>query len=158
MNKKDMISHLEMTHTLFTNSTSCLAEEDSKYAPKEGMLTVSQHVAHVAQTIDWFMEPVSTGTGFDMAFEEIEKKIRKTTSLDSARQWLDNSIKSAVSFIEGQDEGYFTEPLPQGPIMGGEPKHSVFSALADHASHHRGALTVYSRLLGKTPKMPYGEI
>jgi uncharacterized damage-inducible protein DinB len=26
----------------------------------------------------------------------------------------------------------------------------------EHTAHHRGALTVYSRLLGKVPPMPYG--
>jgi hypothetical protein len=28
----------------------------------------------------------------------------------------------------------------------------------DHTAHHRGALTVYSRLLGKVPKMPYADM
>jgi uncharacterized damage-inducible protein DinB len=28
--------------------------------------------------------------------------------------------------------------------------------MVEHTAHHRGALTVYSRLLGKVPLMPYG--
>ena len=32
----------------------------------------------------------------------------------------------------------------------------IVAAMADHTSHHRGALTVYARLRGKTPAMPYG--
>jgi uncharacterized damage-inducible protein DinB len=39
--------------------------------------------------------------------------------------------------------------------MGGLPRHSVVSALMDHTAHHRGALTVYARLLGKVSPMPY---
>ena len=29
-------------------------------------------------------------------------------------------------------------------------------AMVEHTAHHRGALTVYSRPLGKVPPMPYG--
>jgi uncharacterized damage-inducible protein DinB len=39
--------------------------------------------------------------------------------------------------------------------MGGAPRLSVIGAISDHTAHHRGALTVYSRLLGKVPKLPY---
>jgi uncharacterized damage-inducible protein DinB len=39
--------------------------------------------------------------------------------------------------------------------MGGLPKHAIWTAVLDHTAHHRGALTVYSRLLGKVPAMPY---
>ena len=45
--------------------------------------------------------------------------------------------------------------LPPGPIMGGVPREAFVNGLADHTAHHRGALTVYSRLLGKVPDMPY---
>jgi len=27
--------------------------------------------------------------------------------------------------------------------------------MVEHTAHHRGALTVYSRVLGKVPAMPY---
>ena len=49
-------------------------------------------------------------------------------------------------------------PLPPGPIMGGQPRLAIFGALTDHSAHHRGALTVYSRLLGKVPPMPYMDM
>ena len=39
--------------------------------------------------------------------------------------------------------------------MGGQPVSDVFWGLVDHTAHHRGALTVYARLLGKVPPMPY---
>jgi len=48
-------------------------------------------------------------------------------------------------------------PLPAGPGVGGAPAMAVVYAIQDHSAHHRGALTVYSRLVGKTPIMPYGE-
>jgi uncharacterized damage-inducible protein DinB len=54
----------------------------------------------------------------------------------------------AHSFEEWQ------EPIASG-IMGGAPRAAIFSGMADHTAHHRGALAVYARLTGKTPEMPY---
>jgi uncharacterized damage-inducible protein DinB len=124
----------------------------------EGMFTVSQLIGHVAQTIDWFMEALTSENGFNMDFEGLEKRIRDVNSLESAMKWLNESYASAIAIIESKDETLLAEPLPEGPIMGGCPKYSVIGALIEHTAHHRGALTVYSRLLGKIPKMPYGEM
>ena len=35
------------------------------------------------------------------------------------------------------------------------PKGAAAQGLVDHTAHHRGALAVYARLVGKTPSMPY---
>ena len=48
--------------------------------------------------------------------------------------------------------------LPEGPIMGGLPRMAIFGAITDHTAHHRGALTVYARLQGVVPPMPYGDM
>ncbi|NJL28826.1 MAG: hypothetical protein HC897_13505 [Thermoanaerobaculia bacterium] len=39
--------------------------------------------------------------------------------------------------------------------MGGKPRAAIIGAIVDHTAHHRGTLTVYSRLLGYVPPMPY---
>jgi uncharacterized damage-inducible protein DinB len=49
------------------------------------------------------------------------------------------------------------EPIT-GEIMTGAPKMAVVGAIGDHTAHHRGALAVYARLLGKEPKMPYANM
>ena len=48
-----------------------------------------------------------------------------------------------------------SQTLPEGPVMGGAPRLAAVSAIVEHTAHHRGALTVYSRLAGYTPNMPY---
>ena len=40
-------------------------------------------------------------------------------------------------------------------MMAGAPRFAVIEGIQDHTAHHRGALTVYSRLLGMTPSVPY---
>ncbi len=38
------------------------------------------------------------------------------------------------------------------------PRFAIFSAITDHTAHHRGALTVYARLKGIVPPMPYMDM
>ena len=152
------ISEIKETFQFFTNSTSCLTEEDSGFSPKEGMFTVAQQVAHVAITVDWFLEPLVTGNSFDMDFESHWKTVLPITSLASARNWLKESIDRSIAKIESMTTEELSSPLPEGPVMGGQPKYTVMSGITDHTAHHRGALTVYARLLGKTPSMPYMDM
>jgi len=35
---------------------------------------------------------------------------------------------------------------------------AIFSAITAHTAHHRGALTVYARILGLVPPMPSMEM
>ncbi len=114
----------------FDRSTRVLEEGDSQFRPNEGTMTAAQQVAHVAQTLDWFVQGVSRPEGFDLDFERQAKELAAVTSLAAA--------------------------LPEGPIMGGQPMSNIVWGMIEHTAHHRGALTVYSRLLGKVPPMPYG--
>lgn len=141
---------------LFNRSTSVLEEENSDFAPRPEMMTVAQHVAHVAQTVDWFIEGAFVRTdGFDMDFEGHTRKVQSVKSLRAAREWFEKAIENAIRITESQSEEGLLSPLPPGLVMGGQPRLAIFAAMTDHTAHHRGALTVYSRLLGKTPKMPY---
>ena len=79
------------------------------------------------------------------------------TSLIAARAWLNKSFENAIQFFSTRNEAELSTPLPEGPVMGGAPIASVAGAIVEHTAHHRGALTVYSRLLGKVPPMPYGD-
>ena len=65
---------------------------------------------------------------------------------------------TAKSTIDAHSDEEWVAPLAPGPIMGGLPRFTIFGALTDHSAHHRGALTVYARLLGKVPPMPYMEM
>ncbi len=93
-----------------------------------------------------------------MDFETMDKQVRATTSLAAAREWMHRACSKAGQVIEAHTDDEWQAPLPPGPIMGGMPRLSIFGALTDHSAHHRGALTVYSRLLGKVPAMPYMDM
>ncbi len=158
MIKQGLFGQLAAMKEYFDRSTRVLEEGDSAFAPKEGMFTAAQQVAHVAQTIDWFMEGAFAEGGFSMDFENMTKQVHAVTSLAAAREWFERSCAAAKTVVDSHSDGDWMAPLPPGPIMGGQPRFIIFGALTDHSAHHRGALTVYSRLLGKVPPMPYMEM
>ena len=144
-------------YKFFTRTTSCFTDADSAFAPEEGMLTVSQQIAHVAHTFDWFIEGAFSESGFNLDFEKQEEKLRKVTSVEAARHWLEKSVEYALTMIEEKTDEELEALLPPGPVLGGMPRYSIGPAVTDHTAHHRGSLAVYARLLGRTPLMPYGE-
>ncbi|MGP8245955.1 MAG: DinB family protein [Bryobacteraceae bacterium] len=140
----------------FERSTRVLDEADSGFRPREGMMTVAQQVAHAAQTLDWFIEGASRPEGFDLDFEKHAKALASVTSLTAARQTLESAYGNAIQFLRSRSLEDLARPLPPGPVMGGQPIGDIVWAMVEHTAHHRGALTVYSRELGKVPPMPYG--
>jgi len=151
----DYANQILMSEKFFNSSTSVLQEADSGFRPKEGMMTVAQQIAHAAQTLDWFIEGASRAEGFDLDFEKHAKFLEAVTSLAAARKMLERAYANAVAFLRSRSQEDLAKPLPAGPVMGGMPVSDIVWAMVEHTAHHRGALTVYSRELGKTPPMPY---
>lgn len=151
----DFANQLVMSQKFFNTSTQVLTEADSSFRPKEGMMTAAQQVAHAAQTLDWFIEGASRPEGFDLNFEKHGKELEGVTSLTEARKWLDKAFANAVAYLRARTAEELAKPLPPGPVMGGAPISDIVWAMVEHTAHHRGALTVYSRALGKVPAMPY---
>jgi uncharacterized damage-inducible protein DinB len=158
MTKTEMLASLAMMKEYFDRSTRILEESDSAFAPKAGMFTAAQVVAHVAQTVDWFFTGAFAAGGFDTNFERMDREVRATTSLTAARKWIEKAFAGAKTAVESHTDKEWTALLPPGPIMGGQPRHVILGAIFDHTAHHRGALTVYSRLRDKVPPMPYMEM
>ncbi len=152
----DFANQIIASKDFFDRSTRVLEEADSGFRPKDELMTVAQQVAHVAQTFDWFVDGVSRPEGFDLDFEKHGREVNAVTSLAAARAWLDQAIAKAIAFCRSKTEAELAAPMPEGPILGGQPMGDIVWAMVEHTAHHRGALTVYSRLLGKTPPMPYG--
>lgn len=155
MDPRALAEQLRTFKSFFDRSAACLTEEDSSFAPVEGLMTASQMVAHVAQTVDWFLEGAFRPGGFDMDFEKLEARTAAVTSLTVAREWLDRSFEAAEKAILEHSAEEWSAPLPDGPVMGGAPRFAILGGINDHTAHHRGALAVYSRLRGHEPAMPY---
>jgi uncharacterized damage-inducible protein DinB len=149
------LAELQSAHEYFNRSSRNLTEAQSTFAPVDGMMTAAQQVAHAAHTIDWFLEGAFRPEGFDVNWEEQAKLVGSYTSLEQARAWFERAIATATAKVGLLSDAELLAPVADGPIMGGVPRIAVFSAITDHTAHHRGALTVYARLNGIVPSMPY---
>ncbi len=156
MNAEMLVTDLRSTKEFFDRSTRVLTEDDASFSPVEGTWTVAQQVAHVAQTVDWFIEGAFRTEGFDTDWEKLGAEVAGVRSLAEARAWLDRAFARAIEFIGARTPEELAQPLPAGEFMEG-PRFAIISAIGDHTAHHRGALTVYARLRGKVSAMPYME-
>lgn len=155
--KEGLIEQLKTQETFFLNTVSCLTEEDSGFKPKDEMYTVAQHVGHSAETVSWFLEGAFGDKGFDMSFENYEERMKKYTSFDECITQFKDAVAKGIELIQKVPDSELMAPIT-GQIMTGAPKMASVGAIGDHTAHHRGALAVYTRLLGKKPMMPYGEM
>ena len=149
------VAELESTEQFFNRSTRSLTEEHSGVKPAPDVMTAAQQVAHAAQTIDWFIEGAFRREGFDTNFQAHAKAIENCTSLTDARAWFAKAVAVAKATLSSKSNAELTAPIADGPIMGGAPRMAIISAITDHTAHHRGALTVYARVSGLVPPMPY---
>ncbi len=152
----DFATQILASRDFFERSTSVLEEADSEFRPHAEMMTAAQHVMHAAQTLDWFIDGVTQPGGFNLNFDEQAKSMKETKSLAAARACFTKACDRACNYLRSKTPEDLSRPLPPGPIMGGQPESEIVWAMVEHTAHHRGALTVYARMLGKVPPMPYG--
>jgi uncharacterized damage-inducible protein DinB len=156
MDGKQAADAIRTEQKFFLNVIGGLESKDGDFRPTPEMMTAAQQVQHVATTLDWFREG-AFGSGFEMDFEKLEAANRKPCTLDEAREALEASYERMIATMESKSAEEMMAPLPENPIFGPMPRIVIIHANSDHTAHHRGALSVYLRLLGKTPKMPYGD-
>lgn len=151
-----LIQELATTEEFFLRTTSTLTAEDGQFRPKDDMYTVTGHLDHVAVTVTWFMEGAFIRPdGFDMNFEAHIEASMAATDFTAAMDKLKAAFAAARGLIAEKSDVDLMTPMVEGPIMGGAPRLAVIAGITDHTAHHRGALAVYARLLGKTAPMPY---
>ncbi len=159
LNGEMVAKELESSLEFFLRSTRVLDEEDSGFTPAGELYSVAQQVAHTAQTLDWFREGAFGTSGWTMDFEKHDRETRAVTSLSEAREKLVTAMAELVARVRQLSDEEWASPFPaDDPIMPGAPRISAIFGIVDHTAHHRGALTMYTRLLGKTPLMPYMEM
>ncbi|MDJ0522943.1 MAG: DinB family protein [Planctomycetota bacterium] len=155
MANEQLVARLQAARAFFENTIACFEPEDGSFAPQEGMFTVAQHIAHTAHTIEWFLEGAFRPQGMDLDFAAQEKDVRAIEELEDALAWWNSANDQALEAVAGSAPESWSEPI-RGELMGGMPRESVIGGIVDHNAHHRGALSVYARLAGREPKMPYG--
>ena len=149
-----LVIQLENSCRYFKGTLSVFDEADSGFQPRPEMFTVAAHVRHVADTVDWFMEG-AFGSGWQMDFEAHVAHAHEATSLADEVAALERAYAAAIATVSDLSDAELFAPISDEAIMGGAPRAVVVNGIADHTAHHRGALSVYARLLDREPAMPY---
>ena len=95
------------------------------------------------------------GPGFDMSFDEYKAEMKKLISVEKAMEGLDTMYDEAIAMLEEATPEKLAADLPENPMVEKGQRYTVIFRNSDHTAHHRGALAVYLRMLGITPKMIY---
>lgn len=155
MTVDSLAGELQAVRKYFERTISIFEDDDSTFAPKPDMFTVAQQVYHVAQTIDWAVAG-AFGDGWNMDFEAHDHEVREVQSLTEAKAAFARAMENAEVVIRSQSEEALNSLFPDDdPILPGKPRRDLVGIITDHTAHHRGALAVYTRLIGKVPPMPY---
>jgi uncharacterized damage-inducible protein DinB len=157
MTPEILVSQLKASKEYLDRATRELTEEDASYAPDENSFTSAQQLGHIAQTVDWFMEG-AFGAGFNMDFENHDLQARNVKTMSDARAACTVSFDKAINTFSSKTPEELMELMPAGPVMCEQPKLTVVAGIVEHTAHHRGSLSVYTRLCGKVPPMPYMEM
>lgn len=150
-----LVHELESTRKFFATTISVFESADAGFAPQPEMYSVAGHIAHAADSVEWFIAG-AFGAGWDMDFEGMIARARAVTTLDEAKAMFAKAFADAILTVGPATDEQLHATIPNDTIMDGAPRLAVISGIVDHTAHHRGALTVYARLLGKVAPMPYG--
>ena len=148
------VEMVKMQQKFLGNILKGFTPDHGDFAPAEGMMTVAQQIRHIAQTMTWFRAGAIDGQ-FEMDFEKLEAQLREPVTFEAATAELDAAFADFIALLAPMSEADLMAPMVENPIFGPAPKVTAITAGSDHMAHHRGALSVYQRLLGITPVMVY---
>ena len=151
---EQIVIQLKTSHKYMKSTISIFDEDDAGFAPQPELYTVAGHVAHAADSVEWFVEG-AFGKGWNLDFDGLIAAARAVETLEEATAWLDRAFEKAIETFEAASEEDMAGTIPDERIMKGAPRSAIVGPIVDHTAHHRGALTVYARLVGKVAPMPY---
>lgn len=150
-----LIGELKATREFLLRGVSPLQEKHSGFRPHPGAFPIAGQLHHVAETVDWFVEG-AFGEGWDLDFAASVARAQSADSVTASLHLIEQAFDRVERVIAEADEAELEHEIPHREIMEGTPRYGIVAAITDHTAHHRGALSVYIRLLGLEPVMPYG--
>jgi uncharacterized damage-inducible protein DinB len=146
---------LRKSRQFLNNIIKDFKPEHETFRPTPDMWTVAQQIRHIGRCAYWFRKG-GFENHWEMDFEGEMKEMAKPVTLKAAIAELDSEYNALIAFLESVPPAVLAEPLEPNPIFPiGVPRSIVVDSLCEHTAHHRGALSVYLRLLGIKPTMAY---
>src|SRR5690606_37555263 len=117
MDKHLLDYELRSAQAFLLHTASVFDDRHADTAPWEGAFTVTNQLAHIALTLDWFVEGATRAEGFDMNFEDHYTAIYATKTLAEAREQLDRSFAQVREWLRNTSDAELSAPLPAGPVL-----------------------------------------
>jgi uncharacterized damage-inducible protein DinB len=130
---------------------AAVPEIHREYRPDPESRSALELAWHIVSSEIWLLEGIVNG-------QLAPEQARLPRHIRSVQDVIDLHRTSVPELLD-QVRQLGPEGLLRTMPFNAEDNPSIvyLSFLIRHTAHHRGALTVYARLLGKTPLMPYGE-
>lgn len=130
------------------------SDADLSLTPAEGSMTTAQQIHQICTSNNFLSKVLSTQPVDGSAF----KREFNVTTVDEALRSLlhiSNEVKAALETMPA--EAWTQEIEPFGPAWR-MTRGQVAYLMMEHEAHHRGQLTVYLRIAGKTPPVLYEPV
>lgn len=111
-------------------------EDQLGYTYKEGKMTISEQVLHIAGNINWLTGKYLNGTA---------PNNMKPQTKDGILTYLSQSFAAATQAFNALDDKALMEDVDF--FAGRKSRYQIAQLLQDHLTHHRGQLLVYLGLL-----------
>lgn len=123
------------------------SEEDLGLEPGPGSMPLRDQIQQIRQS-DLFLVSLLSDVTPNPA---LMKQTFDTSSLASCMAFLKEGMDAVVAAAQNAPEELWLEEVePFGPEWRGTRGQLVY-LMVDHETHHRGQITVYLRVAGKTP-------
>ena len=100
----------------FKTTISVFEPADAGFAPHPDLYTVAGHIAHAADSVDWFIEG-GFGQGWDMEFDALVAKAKAVTSLEEATAWLERAFAHAAEVVGAASDETLFQPMSDTRLM-----------------------------------------
>ena len=103
---------------------SIFAEEDAGFAPSPNSTPSPAHIAHAADSVEWFVDG-AFGEGWNMAFEGLIAAARAVETLEEAVAWLDRAFEKVIATFPAASDEDLAAPIRDDRIMPGSSRSAV---------------------------------
>ncbi len=129
-------------------------DDDLKVRPGEGSMTASEQIQQICASDNFTKSVLSDEQVAHSAFERQFDVSTVKAALASIKLMISEVTEAAQ---KATPEFWLEEIEPFGPEWR-MTRGQVAYLMIDHDAHHRGQLTVYLRVAGKTPPMLYDPV
>lgn len=141
--KKEQIAKLSNHKAYITACIDLLNEADLTFKPVPDEQDSRSLLMHMADNAIWISESYLQGGKYGKRYDH------KDLSKEEVKSYIRGALDFAITSLERVNDGEMRTTVDF--FAGPKTVRQMVELIDDHFTHHKGALTVYLRLLGQKP-------